>query len=335
VEQRRLLPSVFLVIARAGCVAFIALQLLTFLPVLPAYRTLADHPCRQNCALIIQDARSRAGAGISPQGYARVLFVVALLHVALATLLALLLLIWRWHDRMALITACCVIALPTNFALHLAPIEIGPLQVTAFTLPPLLTLALSSLLGVVLFGVLLLFPSGGFVPRWSCSILVGLIGFRAVKSPWPALLVARWIGWPLFVIGAVACIGYRYRHVATAPERRQMKLVAFVFVTIIITSLVLLLPTYSSLGMTIYQPLAFLTYEFLLPIVPITFFIAIQRYHLYEVDRLINKALVYGLLSAILALIFVDAVVFPQAAKQGQARHLAALGATAHAQAPR
>jgi len=31
---------------------------------------------------------------------------------------------------------------------------------------------------------------------------------------------------------------------------------------------------------------------------------------------------------------FVDAVVFPQAAKQGQARQLAAWGATAHAQAP-
>src|SRR5262245_64697544 len=90
VVQRRLLPSVFLAIARAACVAFIALQLLTFLPVLPAYLTLADHPCHQNCALTMQDAQSLAGAGISPHEYARVLFVVALLHVTLATLLALL-----------------------------------------------------------------------------------------------------------------------------------------------------------------------------------------------------------------------------------------------------
>ena len=271
-HQRRLL-SALLAIARAGSVAFIALQLLTFLPVLPAYLTLADHPCRQNCALTTQDARSLAGAGISPEAYSRVLFAVAVWHVTLATLLALLLLIRRWHDRMALLTACFLIAMPTTFALHREPIELGPLQMTAFTLPLLLNLALSSLLAVVVFGVMLLFPSGSFVPRWSWGILVGLIGFTAVISAWPELQPARLIGWPLFGIGAAACMGYRYWRVATAPERRQMKLVAFVFVTVIMTSLVLLLPTYSSLGATIYQPLAFLAYEFVLPIVPIIFFL--------------------------------------------------------------
>jgi hypothetical protein len=74
-----------------------------------------------------------------------------------------------------------------------------------------------------------------------------------------------------------------------------------------------LLPTYSSLGATIYQPLAFLAYEFVLPIVPIIFFIAIQRYHLYAIDQLINKALVYGTLSAILAVVFVGGVIGMQA----------------------
>jgi hypothetical protein len=294
-------------------VAFIALQLLTFLPVLPAYLTLADHPCRQNCALTIQDVRSLAGAGISPQGYAEVLFVVALLHVTLATLLALLLLLRRWRDRMALLTACFLVTVPTTFALHRAPIEIGPLQVTAFTLPPFLNLALSSLVAVVVFGVLLLFPSGGFAPGWSWVILVGLIGFTAVISVWPELQVARLIGWPPFGIATAVCIGYRYWRVASAPERQQMKLVAFVFVAVIVASLILLLPTYSSLGMTIYQPLAFLAYELLLPLAPITFFIAIQRYHLYEIDRLINKALVYGALSAILSVVFVFGVVGMQA----------------------
>jgi hypothetical protein len=309
VEQRRLFTSALFVIARAGCVAFIALQLLTFLPVLPAYLTLADHPCRQNCALTIQDARSLTGAGISPHEYATVLFAVALLHVTLATLLAILLLIRRWYDRMALLTACFLVTAPTSFALHRAPIEIGPLQVTAFTLPPLLNLALSSLVAVVVFGVLLLFPSGSFVPGWSWVILVGLIGFTAVISIWPELQVARLIGWPPFGIATAVCIGYRYWRVASAAERKQMKLVAFVFVTVIITSLLLLLPTYSSLGTTIYQPLAVLAYELLLPLAPVTFFIAIQRYHLYAIDQLINKALVYGALSAVLAVVFVGGVI--------------------------
>jgi hypothetical protein len=42
-------------------------------------------------------------------------------------------------------------------------------------------------------------------------------------------------------------------------------------------------------------------------------FIAIQRYHLYEIDRIINKALVYGALSVILAAIYVMGVIGLQA----------------------
>ena len=42
---------------------------------------------------------------------------------------------------------------------------------------------------------------------------------------------------------------------------------------------------------------------------PITFFIAIQRYRLYEIDRIINKALVYGVLTGILGAIFVGGVI--------------------------
>jgi hypothetical protein len=63
------------------------------------------------------------------------------------------------------------------------------------------------------------------------------------------------------------------------------------------------------LGATLYQPVSYLVYILTKLLVPITFFIAIQRYQLYEIDRIINKALVYGVLTSILGAIFVGGVI--------------------------
>jgi hypothetical protein len=66
-------------------------------------------------------------------------------------------------------------------------------------------------------------------------------------------------------------------------------------------------------------PLPFLVYEVVpgvfelllavtLPLVPISVGIAILRYRLYEIDRIINRTLVYGLLTAVLGLGYASAV---------------------------
>jgi hypothetical protein len=57
----------------------------------------------------------------------------------------------------------------------------------------------------------------------------------------------------------------------------------------------------------------------LVPAIPVATGIAILRYRLYDIDRLINRALVYGALTAVLVLIYVGAVV----AMQGVFRTLA------------
>src|SRR5262249_52408521 len=95
----------------------------------------------------------------------------------------------------------------------------------------------------------------------------------------------------------------------TPLERQQTKWVVVGFVIYLVTSLAYYLPTFSPLGATVYAPLAYLANEVMAPVMPLMIFIAIQRHGLYEIDRLINKALVYGALSAILAVVFVGGVV--------------------------
>jgi hypothetical protein len=304
-------------LARLIVVALIMLQLASFLSVAPDYFTLADHPCQTYCALTIQAARSLFGAGVSPHVYVAVLCVVVMLSVLLATTLALVLLVRRGHDTMALVTAYFVVVLPTTFTLNLPPIEMGSQQTLAFAVPPWVDFGMSVLQTAVILGVFLLFPTGRFVPRWSLALLVAFVAFSVVftYAPMyaPELQTPLVIVWLLFFGVVAACIAYRYWRVSGPQERQQMKWVAVGLVAFLVMSNVYYVPTISPLGATVYAPLSYLAFQIMAPIMSIMFYIAIQRYHLWDIDRIINKALVYGTLSVILAVVFVGGVIGMQA----------------------
>jgi signal transduction histidine kinase len=152
------------------------------------------------------------------------------------------------------------------------------------------------------------FPDGRFVPRWSwmlTSLFVIQMGFFVLPYPynidnWPPLLNQL----ETFVVygSAVGTQIYRYRTDATPLQRLQIKWFAFGFATTLAFSIVwsllpLVIPslTRPDSWYPLFGP-AVLALSYV-PI-PLGIGIALLRYRLWDIDVLINRTLVYALLTA-------------------------------------
>jgi hypothetical protein len=127
-------------------------------------------------------------------------------------------------------------------------------------------------------------PSVPFLPSASLFLLPGLI----------------------MSLGAVQV--YRYRRVSTPVQRQQTKWVvlgvAVGFVVFVITlGLSISFPDFSSHDTVLYLITAGISSLSNL-LVPLSFGLALLRYRLWDVDTLINKALVYGLLIGLLGALY-------------------------------
>ncbi len=307
-----------LLLARATWLALAAIQIASFLTLVPAYFTLADHPCPLGCVLTLQDAHSLTSAGISPHVYVPLLLAATVISVASATTMAILLFLRRSHDRMALIAAYYILILPTSLVFNQAPIVITYTQTTAFTLPLAFDVILGGLQAATTYGLLLVFPSGRFAPRWTWLLLAGFFAFTTIWVVWPNLRNSSQLalGWVFFFGAAIVTIVYRYRRVSMPTERQQTKWVVVGLVTFLLLNLAYWMPTFTPLVATAYAPLSYLAYQLLLPVMPITFFIAIQRYRLYDIDTIIRRTLIYATLTAILVAIYAAGILGAQAVLQ-------------------
>ena len=166
-----------------------------------------------------------------------------------------------------------------------------------------------------------LFPNGRFVPRW--SLWVSLVYPTYVVCYLLFLRPLRVPGWALYYtpINAVTWFGsytililaqvYRYFRVSNAVERQQTKWVALGFFVVLVSGLVAL-----SLGSYLsdqhnglpYALFSLSSAPFYL-IIPLSIGFAMLRSRLWDIDIIINKALVYGLLSALLAAVYAGLII--------------------------
>jgi hypothetical protein len=173
-------------------------------------------------------------------------------------------------------------------------------------------------LSIVLLAVFFfLFPDGRFVPRWTRWLWVAVIALLVLEAFFPALPAA--LGVLQFFGGLAAALVaqmYRYQRRASPLQRQQIKWVVFGFsatFAAIVGFLVLelLFPALGQPGTAgvLYQLVGdALGNIWFLPI-PVCVGMALLRYRLWDVDSLINKALVYGGLSALLASFYVGLII--------------------------
>lgn len=257
---------------------------------------------------------------------------------SLATITALLMgLLIFWHksdDRMGLFVSAFLILvsplfLSGNIDTWRLPAGV-PFSATLIAL-----MAAAALCSLILF--LYLFPDGRFVPgwtRWTATFTLLILGTSilgiALAVPIP-FDVDVWLVAMITITGSlvVASVSqlHRYRTAPDPLQRQQMKWVILGFWAYITALLFGIGGSFG--GPSSWAPLLGLLVTMLLQwLIPLTIGFSILRYRLWEIDLLINRTLVYAVLTALVVGLYVLLVGLAGALFQSGSNALAAILAT-------
>jgi hypothetical protein len=287
----------------------------------PLYYRLLLTPCAEgsscgdlNGALTMGAVRFLQEHGISISAYAALHTVFYAVIILTWWVIAFLIFARRSDDVFALVAALFLmfygVTSPATF-----------LEATRRAHPILNEGAAYVLLGTTITSIVFFvyFPTLRSAPRWFLFVIALGIGksmadlFQTMVPDWMFSVV--YVGFYGAVI--IAQI-YRYRRISTPGERQQTKwVVAGISVATGGVIGLLLLSIVSSLIPSFYTSyLLGESWTILLPLasvaIPITVGVAILRYQLLDIDVLINRALVYGSLTGVLAVLYLGLVIGAQ-----------------------
>jgi hypothetical protein len=310
------LRGTWLIVARATWLIIVLVSLAFFGISLPTYFAQAQSVCTgTGCIGLAQsDLRALRAAGISPAFYAACLVVFAVLYILIWSGIAAVLFWRKSADRMALFTG---LTLVTFSIIQTNTLTVLPADLAWFNH---LIRILASICFIVFF---YLFPTGRFVPRWTRWLSIVEVIYWVENEyinlnniPYSFFF---WLSTVLFVASLLSVVisqVYRYRRVSGPVQQQQTKWVVFgialtvvVYLGIILLSVPFPAIQQGLLG-TIFGSVVFPLA--LLPI-PLSIGFAIVRSRLWDIDLIINRALVYGILTALLVAIYAGLVIGLQA----------------------
>ena len=264
----------------------------------------------------VQDLRE---AGLSVRSYAFLNVAIDKVFELVWFAVGALIFLRRSDERMALLTSMFLIAFGT---VAVDPIDAADTLISsqpAWWLPIRVVEMVGEVCVVLFF---LLFPGGRFVPRWTRWVAVALIVFdesqilfAELYSGSPALESISYLVFLGSVVSVVWYQVYRYRKVSTPAQRQQTKWVVFGTTLGVAGTFPSQLPLDLALvGGDTPLVLLLLNIGFSLSflLVPLSISVAVLRSHLFDIDVLINRALVYGLLTAMLVGLYFGGIVVLQ-----------------------
>jgi hypothetical protein len=249
--------------------------------------------------------------GISLDSYAKYLISISVASTMVWIAVGVVIFWRRSDDWMALVTSLGLLTFSV-FATSFGPIMLAEQYPTTR-----LTVHLLGFLGSIsLYLFFYLFPNGRFVPRWT----------RWVAVCWAAHEIPYWFfpdsifnidrSLPLLDFVAIStfiCVGigsqlYRYRRVSGPVQRQQTKWVVYGTVLsglgavgfAVPLSVFPTLSQYGSLGALVIQ----VGNSGSMLLFPLSIGVAILRHHLWDIDIIINRTLIYGSLTTVLAAVF-------------------------------
>jgi signal transduction histidine kinase len=243
--------------------------------------------------------------GLSVQAYATYFTVLNIIFVCIYFIVAIILFWRRSDDWMALFTSFFLMTFAITFSFNLW------VATTNWLFQFVQFLGAASI--VVFF---YLFPTGRFVPRWTRWLSIGAIlywGFDYFlpPSPFNPYTNSIFVGFLfiLFVGAMVIAQVYRYFRVSNNVQRQQTKWVVFgVSIAIggfIVSGLVYVLYVSSASRSPLADILFYTITYLLLLLIPISIAFAILRSRLWDIDIIINRTLVYGILTASVIALYV------------------------------
>jgi hypothetical protein len=267
-----------------------------------------------------QDVQQLEVVGLSIDFYAWYSVIFTSIFVIVYCLIGLLLFLRKSENRMALFA---------SFTLMMFSIDVINLNAVQ-TLP---SIGNAASIGINLLGSLsislffLLFPSGRFVLRWIrwlavVQVIYWTVNILIVSSAPPVVEVLSTVLFLILAGSLVVVQIYRYRRLSSALERQQTKWVVFGTSLGLGGYLIGILVVFGLLrevfnGNVVSFLICATFVDGLLLLFPISIAIAILRSRLWDVDTLINRTLVYGSLTVLLACLYFGIVVGLQVLLRG------------------
>ena len=278
--------------------------------------------------------------GLSPGMYAFYQVALDTIFVVVFATIGGLIFLRKPGDPVALLVALMLVTWgPGNDIMVLTPGALLPPEPLAWWHWPFVLIEYVAFMSWMLF--FYLFPSGRFVPRGTRWLAVGWIVFAGLWNFFGATPLAP-LNWPkpLFAVAIAVlwgsfpvCQVYRYRRASDAVQRQQTKWVVF-GVAVAVVGFLLTLVAVGPPPVDLPQEqvgrglVSMLLMDLFVLAIPVSIGVAVLKYRLFDIDRLINRTLVYGLLTAILGLGYVGAVLVLSQVLGQDRSNLAVAGST-------